>query len=287
MKREVNAGVEFLRRLAHERGGVDETRARRFAEKLKDLLCEKYARHWYPDNPSKGQAFRCIRIDRRGPCDEPVLKACAESGLKPSELALPHELTLWIDPLDVCARKGEGCRYFTVARFKERTAQEEEEEEGVEPLRDGEGGAGNPDTSDYHSASSSDCGSAASSDAEEEGKEGDDSGGGEGGMKKEERTSAKQEGAAPFVIAMKPRLREPRESKDSRKGGKKAQVPSLQYYYYPAPMWPQYKKKGPVFLSTVCPPPATPILGYYVLPNPPPQFIVPQASLQPWGAVKG
>ncbi|XP_061094816.1 protein BTG3 [Conger conger] len=280
MKREVNAGVDFLRRLAHERGGVDETRAKRFADKLKDLLCEKYAHHWYPDNPSKGQAFRCIRIDSRGPSDEPVLKACADSELKPSELALPHELTLWIDPLDVCARKGEGCRYFTVAHFKEHSEEEEDS-----ALRDGKGGAdaaGDPDTSDYHSASSSDCGSAICSDAEEEGKER----GGEGGTKEEEKKSVEKEGAAPFVIAMKPRLRQPREPKDPRKG-KKSQAPSLQYFYSPAPMWPQYKKKGPVFLSTVCPPPATPFLGYYILPKPPPQFIMPQATLQPWGAVKG
>ncbi|KAJ8334628.1 hypothetical protein SKAU_G00402670 [Synaphobranchus kaupii] len=278
MKKEVTAGVEFLRRLAHERAGIDETRAKQFAEKLKDLLCEKYAHHWYPDNPSKGQAFRCIRIDGKGPCDESVLKACAESKLKPSELALPQELTLWIDPLDVCARAGEGYRYFTVAHFKEHGEVEEEEEE---PLRDGEAGAdtaGNPDTSDYHSASSDDCGSEASSDAEEEGKEG----GGKGAMKgeKKKRVEKEKEGAAPFVIAMRPRPRE-------RLICRKLQFPNLQYFYCPAPMWPQYKKKGPVFLSTVCPPPPPPVLQYYVLPKQPPQFIVPQATLQPWGAVKG
>ncbi|KAJ8289786.1 hypothetical protein GJAV_G00005320 [Gymnothorax javanicus] len=280
MKREVNAGVEFLQRLARERGGVDETRASRFAEKLKDLLFERYTHHWYPDSPSKGQAFRCIRIDSRGPCDESVLTACTDSGLKPSELALPYELMLWIDPLDVCVRTGEGSRYFTVAHFKQHSGGEKEEE----PCRDGEGVTEvtrNPDTSDYHSASSSDCGSEVSSDAEEEGKEAE----GKGGMKKDNAERAQNEGATPFVIAMKPRPREPRDPRESRKC-KKSKAPSLQYFYYPAPMWPHYKKKGPVFLSTVCPPPATPILGYYVLPKPPPQFIMPQATLQPWAAGK-
>ncbi|KAJ8388913.1 hypothetical protein AAFF_G00126690 [Aldrovandia affinis] len=245
MKREVNAGAEFLRRLAQERGGVDEARATRFAEKLKLLLSERYTRHWYPDNPSKGQAFRCIRINGGAPCDE-----------------------------SVCARSGESCRYFTVARFKE--LGNEEEPKGGSASADA---VGNPDTSDYHSASSSECGSAVSSDTEEEGKEGES----EGGMKKEEKKGVEKEGAKPFVITMKPRLREP---KDSCKA-KKSQAASLQYFYHPAPMWPQYKKKGPVFLTAVCPPPPAPFLGYYLLPKQPPQFIMPQATLQPWGAVKG
>ena len=67
---------------------------------------------------------------------------------------------------------------------------------------------------------------------------------------------------------------------------------SLQYFYHPAPVWPQYKKVAPVFLTTVCVPPVPPpppqqVFGYYILPQPPPQFILPQATLQPWGAVKG
>ncbi|KAG9331635.1 hypothetical protein JZ751_018611 [Albula glossodonta] len=271
MKREVNAGVEFLRRLAQERGGVEEAKAKRFAERLKEALCEKYADHWYPENPSKGQAF---------------------SELEPSDLGLPRELTLWIDPLEVCARSGEGCRYFTVARFRELAKEEEEKElkAGSEDALAGADAAGNPDTSDYHSASSSECGSGseASSDAEEEEEEGQEIK--EGTDKKEGKkgpAAAKEKvGAKPFMIATKPRVREPRDPKDARKA-KKPQGQSLQYFYHPAPVWPQCKKKGPLFLTRVYTPPPAPVLGYYVLPNPPPQFILPQATLQPWGAVKG
>uniref|UniRef100_A0A3B4BLD1 Anti-proliferative protein domain-containing protein n=1 Tax=Periophthalmus magnuspinnatus TaxID=409849 RepID=A0A3B4BLD1_9GOBI len=101
MIREVKAGVNFLKRLVVARGKLEETKAELFAEKLQQHLCSRYDDHWYPESPSKGQAFRCIRINNGVLSDEAVLKACAESELKPSDLGLPRELTLWIDPLEV------------------------------------------------------------------------------------------------------------------------------------------------------------------------------------------
>lgn len=286
MKREVKAGVNFLKRLAVARGKLDEAKAELFAQKLQKLLCDKYDDHWYPDCPSKGQAYRCIRVNNGVPCDEEVLKACEESELTPSSLGLPRELTLWIDPLEVCARSGENSRPFTIATFSEQ--EEDEDEEAVKGDRDDS--SVHLDTSDYHSATSSDCGSTASSDTEEEAKDGET----EGEQEKEEEVVKKEaaEGDT-YTIAMVPRIRKRHGEGPNKVKYVRNMLPaSLQYFYHPTPVWPQYKKGAPVFLTTVCAPPAPPpppqqVFGYYILPQPTPQFILPQAALQPWGAVKG
>ncbi|XP_022617668.1 maternal B9.15 protein-like [Seriola dumerili] len=284
MKREVKAGVNFLKRLVVARGKLDEAKAELFSEKLQKLLCDKYEGHWYPDCPSKGQAYRCIRVNNGVLCDEVVLKACEESELTAIELGLPPEITVWIDPLEVCARSGENSRPFTITSF-------EDEEEGREGMKGEQDDSINLDTSDYHSATSSDCGSTASSDTEEEAREGAM----EGEQEKEEKEVVKKDAAEgdTYTIMMVPRIRKRQgEGPNKIKYVRNLLPASLQYYYHPAPVWPQYKKGAPVFLTTVCAPPAPPpppqqVFGYYILPQPSPQFILPQASLQPWGAVKG
>ncbi|XP_067094805.1 maternal B9.15 protein isoform X1 [Osmerus mordax] len=285
MKREVKAGVNFLKRLAVERGGLGEHKAEAFAEKLRELLSDKYNEHWYPDNPSKGQAFRCVRMSADiVECDKEVLRACVESDLQLSQLGLQREVTLWIDPLEVSARSGDNSRYFTVARFNEG---EEDQVEDVKTERSEDSAtsdSGNLDTSDYHSATSSDCGSSMSSDTEEDGKDGET----EARPDKKDKTKDKTEKAEGTLgtITMVPRPRD--RLRNQHKFSPKMAPTTMQYFYHPGPVWPQYKKKVPVFLTTVCaPPPPPPVFGYYVMPQPSPQFILPHATLQPWGAVMG
>ncbi|KAG7269032.1 hypothetical protein CRUP_003653 [Coryphaenoides rupestris] len=274
MEREISAGVHFLKRFALERGKLDEAKAETFAENLRRRLCDKYHGHW------------CLQVHHGVVCDDVLLKACEDSRLTAPQLGLPRHLTLWIDPLEVCARSGENCRPFTVARFEE----EEEEEEAAggreqEDLKEDRRDSGGLNTSDYHSATSSDCGSTASSDTEEEARgreeEEEKAAMGRGEEEKEARGRGEEEEqrpegekeeqkemgrSEPFVIAMLPA--------------------NLQYFYQPAaaPAWPRYKKTAPVFLTPVCPPAPPTLLGYYLVPQRSPHFLVPQAALQPIGA---
>ncbi|XP_039212215.1 protein BTG3-like, partial [Crotalus tigris] len=82
---------------------------------------------------------RCIRINRKHHIDDSLLKACTACGLDYSELALPREISIWIDPGEVCCRLGENNQYFTV--------KEEENTSGKSTPE--------PETSDYHSESPS------------------------------------------------------------------------------------------------------------------------------------
>lgn len=86
-----------------------------------------------------------------------------------------------------------------MARFSE---QENELEDKEADLHNESSDSVNVETSDYHSATSSDCGSDDSSDAEEEIKEGE-----VGDVKKKVKDEKMGENK-PFVIAMKPRMRE-------------------------------------------------------------------------------
>lgn len=58
---------------------------------------------------------------------------------------------------------------------------------------------------------------------------------------------------------------------------------SHQYMYHSAPVWFHYQE---VLVNTVCVPPPQPpasqqVYGYYILPQPSPQFMLPHASLHP------
>ncbi|NXT72719.1 B910 protein, partial [Chaetops frenatus] len=60
---------------------------------------------------------RCIRINKQQTRDSVLEQACVESHVDFDSLGLPKEMTLWVDPFEVCCRYGERNQPFTVARF--------------------------------------------------------------------------------------------------------------------------------------------------------------------------
>ncbi|CAL8364189.1 unnamed protein product [Lota lota] len=149
MKKEIAAVVFFLKRLIKKGEKLDSTQIEKVVERLAVGLQEKYRGHWYPENPSKGQAFRCIRVNRFQRHDPVLLRACQESEVQYSDLGLPKELTLWVDPGEVCCRYGEQNPYFSVASFSN---EEEDDKEVARKVTS----ALERVTSDYNSGSSSD-----------------------------------------------------------------------------------------------------------------------------------
>ncbi|NWV05718.1 B910 protein, partial [Ptilonorhynchus violaceus] len=147
MKNEIAATVFFITKLVRREDKLSKHKTEKFAAKLTTILFEKYKNHWYLDNPSRGQAFRCIRINKHQARDPLLEQACAESNVDFTTLGLPKEMTLWVDPFEVCCRYGERNRPFTVAHFDGEDSPELPQQISVAVGRA---------ALDYHSGSSSD-----------------------------------------------------------------------------------------------------------------------------------
>lgn len=120
MKDEIVAAVSFLTRLIEKNTGLTDEKLNQFKLKLSDLLTEKYKNHWFPEKPSKGQAYRCIRFNENDRRDKTLEYACSSIGIKYEDLKLPVELTLWVDPEEVTCRFGEHKgSYCVVASFRD------------------------------------------------------------------------------------------------------------------------------------------------------------------------
>ncbi|XP_075958197.1 protein BTG3 [Anarhichas minor] len=148
MRREIAAAVFFLKRLVKKGGKLESHKIDLFVERLAVALQEKFKGHWYPENPSKGQAYRCIRMNRLHRQDPELLRACRESGVQFCDLRLSCEFTLWVDPGEVSCRYGEDNPCFSVASF----SSDDEVDTDVAKVTS----ALERVTSDYHSGSSSD-----------------------------------------------------------------------------------------------------------------------------------
>ncbi|KAF4073271.1 hypothetical protein AMELA_G00256760 [Ameiurus melas] len=114
MKEEIAATVFFVARLAKKHGKLERFHRERFAVALTSVLFETYKSHWYPEKPCKGQAFRCLRMNKAQLRDPVIDSACKQSGVVYEDLGLPKEITIWVDPGEVSCRYGEKSTPFCV-----------------------------------------------------------------------------------------------------------------------------------------------------------------------------
>lgn len=106
MEVEVSVALNFV--ISYLYTKLPRRRVDMFAEELDRAVRKKFEGHWYPDQPFKGSAFRCIKVS--GEKVDPVMEtAAAMSGLDIDEVKdnLPLDLSVWIDPNEVSYRIGE------------------------------------------------------------------------------------------------------------------------------------------------------------------------------------
>ncbi|OXA60913.1 protein BTG3 [Folsomia candida] len=121
MKEEVSVAAKFLIKVVENgcNGSLSQEQLEGLQERLVELLCSRFENHWFPDKPNRGQAFRCIRVNEMVRKDSIIEQAASEIGLSYEQLQLPVELTLWVDPKEVCCRFGESQGSFCMlANFK-------------------------------------------------------------------------------------------------------------------------------------------------------------------------
>nr|XP_040035958.1 protein BTG4 [Gasterosteus aculeatus aculeatus] len=115
MKEEIAAAVFFVARLVKRYGCLDNDSRDRFAAALTCVLFENYKNHWHPNAPTKGQAYRCLRVNRMQLRDPVLQQACSRTPVRYEDLGLPQELTVWVDPGEVSCRYGERSTPFCVS----------------------------------------------------------------------------------------------------------------------------------------------------------------------------
>ncbi|KAK5917730.1 hypothetical protein CgunFtcFv8_002551 [Champsocephalus gunnari] len=125
MKEEIAAAVFFVARLVKRYGCVDNEGREGFAAALTSALFENYKNHWHPNAPTKGQAYRCLRMNVR--MHDPVLQlVCERSAVRYQDLGLPQEITVWVDPGEVSCRYGEQGTPFCVSVVGSRRRMDKE-----------------------------------------------------------------------------------------------------------------------------------------------------------------
>ena len=101
---ETQVAVQFV--VSFLSGNFSQELVDKYGKILLKLLVEKFQDHWYPENPAKGSAYRCVTIEKH--IDVVLAKATLEADIDAELLqqSLPKRLDLWIDPSEVSYRIG-------------------------------------------------------------------------------------------------------------------------------------------------------------------------------------
>lgn len=108
MRLEIHSAANFLVHLLRlHHNGLTDSQLEMFKSSLTDVLRRRYQEHWFPEKPTRGSGYRCLRIN--GKMDPVIAQAGTAVGLPASYLhsLFPSELTMWIDPSEVSYRIGE------------------------------------------------------------------------------------------------------------------------------------------------------------------------------------
>lgn len=116
MAKETESAAQFIATFipAH----ISRGRRQKFIKRLQWNLTVQYYRHWYLNEPSRGQAFRCLLLTPRSSREPPISTALEAAGLTEDDIRLPLDLAVWVDPGEVAYRLGERGSQATLAVFE-------------------------------------------------------------------------------------------------------------------------------------------------------------------------
>lgn len=104
MLEEIRATVRFFSE-SMDTTGLSPIQVHQFAESLSKALVEAYRGRWYPTQPVRGQALRCLRLDTQFEyCDKLLYRAADAAGIAAlwKRYLAPSTrhglLTVWVDP---------------------------------------------------------------------------------------------------------------------------------------------------------------------------------------------
>jgi len=78
----------------------------KFECSLRRCIFDKLTKHWFPDTPRKGQAYRSISLDRIGRLDPVLRTACHDAKITNIFDYFPYvdSIIMWIDPGEVAVK---------------------------------------------------------------------------------------------------------------------------------------------------------------------------------------